>query len=468
MLKFAQHSKHSCQAYSIRLYQSTTQTYNATNKLTKLIQPLTKTEPINYILTTVKIFNNGISKLKVDFLNSLHIQQAELSRQHLLRKSRLDYEKRRQRLRCHEKHGIHLVDKDGKEVGFIPSTRYTFPKHNYQQHQNHVALKGNYLSTRRPQEHLRQITRDLQTTLPTVAAFVVLPGVGYAFLLLGMIFPRLLLSRQFHTREQRWEFSITEYGDRRRWFNILSIDFWGSCMIKMPSLVCEKEEKEIHQIISREEQQPNSPQLSNIESLSYTKMDAGGPVFNKDSMYTLYQLFQQHISSGHQGSTSSSSINQLQSAHLHHLALSNNLTASMLLPKSIRSTFLQTCLPNTYLQSKLITLAEDIIIDDVALIEEGQLDNACIEMTEEEVLDACWLRGLPVGGFASLDSSSISSSTNGSREDEVYQMRKILTNHLLMMKHVMDKRLKRELVRDSTLQLLVVHLTAIRYTMRRR
>ena len=164
MLKFAQHSKHSCQRYSIRLYHSTTQTYNTRNKLIQLIQPLTKTEPINYILTAVKIFNNGISKLKVDFLNSLHIQQAELSRQHLLRKSRLDYEKRRQRLRCHEKHGIHLVNKDGEEVGFIPSTRYTYPKHTHNQQQHHVALKGNYLSTRRPQEHLRQITRDLQTT----------------------------------------------------------------------------------------------------------------------------------------------------------------------------------------------------------------------------------------------------------------------------------------------------------------
>ena len=140
----------------------------------------------------------------------------------------------------------------------------------------------------------------------------------------------------------------------------------------------------------------------------------------------------------------------------------------MLLPKSIRSTFLQTCLPNSYLVSKLITLAEDIIIDDVALIEEGQLDSGCIEMTEEEVLDAVWLRGLPVGGFASLDNSSTSSSTNGSREDEVHQMRKILTSHLLMMKHVMDKRLKGELVRDSTLQLLVLHLPAIRYTIKRR
>jgi len=411
MIKFVQHTKRSCQAYSIRLYQSKTQTHNARNKLIQLIQPLTKTEPINYILTTVKIFNNGISKLKVDFLNSIHIQQAELSRQHLLRKSRLDYEKRRQRLRCHEKHGIHLVNKEGEEVGFIPSTRYTFPKHTHNQQQHHVALKGNYLSTRRPQEHLRQITRDLQTTLPTVAAFVVLPGVGYAFLLLGMIFPRLLLSRQFHTREQRWEFSTTEYGDRRWWFSSLSIDFWGSCMMKMPSIVREEEKEKVHQISGNlQQQQPDSTLSKNIESLAYTTMDAGGPVFNKDSMIKLYELFQQHIS-GHQGSTSSS-INQLQSAHLHHLALSNNLTASMLLPKSIRSTFLQTCLPNSYLVSKLITLAEDIIIDDVALIEEGQLDNACIEMTEEEVLDAVWLRGLPVGGFASLNSSSTSSSTD--------------------------------------------------------
>lgn len=102
-----------------------------------------------------------------------------------------------------------------------------------------------------------------------------------------------------------------------------------------------------------------------------------------------------------------------------------------------------------------MTLAEDIIADDAALIEEGQINIQCCEMREDEVLDACWLRGLPVGRFVH------GVQERNSKDDELHIMRKELTNHLQMMKyaHMMvgnDTSMcsRSELVRDKTLQLL--------------
>jgi len=463
------------------------------NALINSMALFTTIEPIGTVLSKITFFKNGLSRLKVDFLNSLHIQEAELTRQHLLTRIRRDYERRRQRLRVHEKHGIHIVDESGRELAFLPSNSYAHPtkrtKNNsplLSHNPSSSSLSGNYLTTRRPQEHLRQISRDLQITLPTVAAFLLVPFVGYSFVLLGMMFPRLLLSRQFHTREQRWEFATKEYGERRAWYGRLNVDFWGSCMRTMPDLaLCRRrveftivdEQQQTHHFENRGSN--NAPLF--LEPLSYLEMDAAGPVFSKQSMYTLYNLFQCVGEGKGVAASESPSIQSLQPTHLHALALSNNLASPMLLPSNLAPTFLQTCIPSTYLQLKLRTLAEDIIMDDSALIEEGQLDGECSGMTEEEILDACWLRGLPVGSFAQMKGIGVHGSAHG-REGEVHVMRRVLTNHLQMMEAIMAGpsmdtasnvketallRSKRELVRDTRLQLLVLHLPAIRYSMRK-
>ena len=104
-------------------------------------------------------------------------------------------------------------------------------------------------------------------------------------------------------------------------------------------------------------------------------------------------------------------------------------------------------------------------MDDAALIEERQLDSKCIGMNEEEILDACWLRvrGLPVGRFVTMN-VNVQCSTHG-REVEVEMMRMALTHHLQMIEDITKHSPLRELVRDTTLHLLVLHLPAIRYSM---
>jgi len=140
-------------------------------------------------------------------------------------------------------------------------------------------------------------------------------------------------------------------------------------------------------------------------------------------------------------------------------------------------------------------------MDDAALIEEGQLECHCCRMTEEEVLDACWLRGLPLGRFVTVGGTTTAADDrgggggtggnrgNGVDDSQITIMRNVLTNHLQMMKAVMTMkdsslpvhrsssiagmetttgdllRPKGDLVRDATLQLLILHLPAVRYSM---
>ncbi|KAL3805466.1 hypothetical protein ACHAW5_007138 [Stephanodiscus triporus] len=342
-------------------------------------------------------------------------------------------------------------------------------------------------SARRSREHLRRVNRDLSTSLPTAAAFVLVPFVGYAFLFLGMAFPRLLLSRQFHTKGQRSDFGTTEYRRRRGWYETLSNgDFWGCCMRNVPGLVLSRREEE-----GEEEENGVGERIDDGDddvppfsgSLSYLEMDAAGPVLDERSMLTLYRLIRQNFGRDGPGDGAPSVIGKLQPSHLHHLALSNNLASSLLLPPALAPAFLQICLPCWYLVRRLTNLAEDVILDDAALIEEGMSRDGCAGMTDEEVFDACWIRGLPLGPFAATNGGV--DSGGGSVDGEARATRRVLTNHLRMMEAVMSARCgpsmvvatdedmsgslrsRGELVRDPTLRLLILHLHPIRYSLMR-
>ena len=232
-------------------------------------------------------------------------------------------------------------------------------------------------------------------------------------------------------------------------------------------------------------------------------------------MLTLYHLFQSMSGSrnidnnnNYHGNIHPPSIASLPLTHLQSLSLSCNLSSSIPLPSStVAPWFLQTFLSSRYLVQKLTSLAEDIILDDVALLKDAQLDDECNGMTEEEVLDACWLRGLPVGRFVNavhsddagdviidnlgnVDRSSPTNSDTNTKTDalkkehvwkDIQIMRLLLTDHLQMMQTIMTLdpssqfsssetagaalRSKGSLVRDVTLQLLILHLPAIRYQM---
>lgn len=218
-----------------------------------------------------------------------------------------------------------------------------------------------------------------------------------------------------------------------------------------------------------------------LDPLTYVEMDAAGPVFDKQSMRILYNLCHKHTSNNDHTKGRYSIMDNLQPTHLHSIGLSNNLATTLALPTTVACMVLQTIVPSVYLKRKLIALAEDIILDDIALIEEDQISTDCMGLMDEEVLEACWIRGLPVGRFVTVNNNVSGSACRSGTEDEVQIMRRVLKNHLQMMEAIMACRSdsgcargdtstslcsRSELVRDSTLLLLVLHLPAIRYRMR--
>lgn len=421
----------------------------------------TSFEPYRQVTKLISRFTVGLRRLMGDVMNYRYIQEATLTRATLDRKIQRDTQMRRHRLRLNERHGIRVVGaRDGRELMFLPSDNYLYPRRRKGGRSRTRDTSRDWTSKRRPQEHLRQLARDLNVTAPTVFVSMA-PFVGYAFMVMGMLFPRLLLSRQFHTKEQRDEFAMEEYGQRVRYYGRLSGAFWGSCMRSMPRLretgsqVAEVENK----------QWPDACLPSYLEPFRYTSRDAAGPVFDRCTMQILYKLMMAINSDGRQ----SAAIRRLSSGHLESLALANNLLSA--LPFSL--------VPTVYVRSKLGTLAEDILMDDAALIEEMGGDALCGGMTDDEVLDACWLRGLPVGRFVNVGGSVRSGIHR--REEEMQEMRIALSNHLGMMKVLMpecrplpadgiqsspENRYRGALVRDDALKLLVLHLPAVRFCMK--
>jgi len=384
-------------------------------------------DPINRLHGTITHFKNGLNRLIDDYHLARCIHDATMTR-------------------------VSLMQRNGR---LPPKNKKTYPD-------------------RRAREHLRQFGRDVAITLPTVAAFVLLPVVGNVALFLGMAFPRYLLSRQFHTAEQRREFAMEEYGSRRAWFVSLihdDDDTTTNYNASSPSSSSLRPK-----VIRNGMKEKNRQQLA--------MMDVAGPIYDESSMSSLYEcILDRH-----------SSIDALSRSHLVNLALANNLSSSLLLPSSIAPPFVRSCVPSTYLIRKLTTLAEDIIMDDIAMIDEGyhhcynhdvddHVDRGgdnhhyCVGMTDIEVFEACYIRGLPVGRFATAHDGI---KGNNSKEGEALATRKLLAYYLQMMDMVMNQKSddddddtvfssnsssssKGELVRNGTLQLLVLHIHAIRY-----
>jgi hypothetical protein len=438
---------------------------------------------------SINQFRRGLSRLYDDYVISLHIREAERTRQFL----------RRRMLQEEEDRGGGGVRRRLHPSTYLVKRRITSP----------------IMPNRRSSEHIRQISRDLSISLPTAAAFVLVPFVGYAFVFLGMAFPRLLLSRQFHTEEQRYDFGTLEYQRRLIWYERLSFgDFWGWCMMNVPKLEYVRGDRDG---MAAGEDGEDGRGLRRINSLTYLEMDAAGPVFDDGSMHALCDMIRRNVGRGRSSYddgwggedggelTTSAMMRNLQSSHLHHLSLSNNIGSRILLPHMLVPYFLQTCTPRTYLERRLTTLAEDMILDDAALIEESHHSSSigndggryCVGMTDMEVFDACWIRGLPVGRFATADYRDVKDdcdARDGGDKGVNVAIRRILANHLRMMEAIMSVgrgptltttgtvvpegdegadamgplRPRGELVRDTTLHLLVLHLPSIRYGLRRK
>ena len=155
--------------------------------------------------------------------------------------------------------------------------------------------------------------------------------------------------------------------------------------------------------------------------LKVRKGDQAGPLFDALPLYRLFD----HFSSGF-----------IPRQQMVHIAKVSGMTTPLLY-----------FVPKLFIRYSLRSIATDIILDDSNLILENHKSINCESLTDDEVLDACSLRGLPCGSDLSFD-----------------EMRKLLTNYLVIMEPIHTLIGKDRLLENNGI-MFVLHLQAIRLKM---
>lgn len=270
---------------------------------------------------------------------------------------------------------------------------------------------------RREHEEQRRLKEDLRKVLPIVAMWVIpIPFIGSILVSFAVMFPRQTLSRQFLNPYQRQLFASIEYRQCKGNFYTLGEYVFNSLMI--------------------------SAKRINISSL---ENDAAGPVLDLMPFYAVFAnaLPEKEAKNFVLPVGKLSSLELYPREHLISLALANGLYQH--LPEPLSTLATRIC---PWLRQEIRRMGTNITNDDTLLLEEAYDSNECESMTDEEVMDACLVRGLPV---------TVSCE----------EMRVCLTNHLTMIR-TLKERIPSEKRKDSqSLKLLTMHLSSIRYYLRK-
>jgi hypothetical protein len=292
---------------------------------------------------------------------------------------------------------------------------------------------------RRQLEQRRQFLSDIQIALPTVALFM-LPIIGYAAPLLAFAFPRQLLSRQFHTAWQQRTYATEEYNVRKLYY------------VKLTDLL-------IRRYQSYDKDATTTTIVGSLLSSNAPILyDEAGPVICNMKLFVQFifhtitttmsrsSTLRMHnplefagIESSLDMSTLSNCtmLDSLSREHLHLLFMTTGYTK---LPPYVATLLYNKYLfPSSIMKSVLRNVGSSIVHDDASLLQDlGDLSHnydlcALHHLTDEEVLEACTLRGLPVD-------TDIKSTM---------QMRKCLYNHLLQMGDVKSILSQQEVKADT-------------------
>jgi hypothetical protein len=251
---------------------------------------------------------------------------------------------------------------------------------------------GLHFIPRRQAEQQRKLIRDLvKVAIPVSIAS--LPLVGNSIFILCAWKPSLFLSSHFYKRECHRIFVHDEYRNRVGAYEDCAKDFWNTVMTR-----------------------PSDIQL-NLQG-----RDEAGPIFDALPLYRLFDQF--------------------NSAFIPRQQMVNIAKASgMAFP-------LLWIVPGAFIRYRLNSIAKDIILDDSNLIIENHTKFNCESLTDDEVLDACSLRGLSCDLNQSFDS-----------------MRTVLSNYLTMMEPIHKVVGKDTLLGNNDGVMFVLHLQAIRLKM---
>jgi len=206
---------------------------------------------------------------------------------------------------------------------------------------------------RRIVEFRRQLKHDLSIVIPVAVGYVVVPVLGNIFVVLAFLSPRASLSRQFLTWEQIRQFAALDDSYRQRYYY-----------------------RDIFKIFERKK--GDNEHNCDLEEFCKQKL--------QDS-----------------GSTSSIlKLDELPRENLITLALSQGTPFTNLHP-SVAIPFYTYCIPTLYIRSKIQSIRDDIFVDDILLIRDKESDKLALsQLTDEDVLEACVLRGLPCSRRTSI------------------------------------------------------------------
>lgn len=283
--------------------------------------------------------------------------------------------------------GMKLLAKDVQQYYNIQSASQS-------QHNSWTNKGGINYIPRRQSEQQRQLIRDLYKVAGPVA-FVNIPILGNTIFLLIAWKPNFFLSKHFYNYQHHRRFVSEEYRSRRGAFESTANDFFSTIMMRS-----------------------NSSQLR--DQLCIQKGDNAGVFLD---VLQLYKICQQ--------------INWKSIPKYQLVQLGEMLGMTR---------FYLNIIPDSVVLSHLKARVKDIVLDDGNLLKEKQHEKNCASLSDEEVLDACALRGLPCQLGQSYD-----------------DMRESLTNHLKMMKTVHDQVGKHTLITEISGVMFMLYLQPIRF-----
>lgn len=275
---------------------------------------------------------------------------------------------------------------------------------------------------RRQLEQRRQFLLDLQIALPTVSLFM-LPIVGYIAPLLATVFPRQMLSKQFQTTSQHRKFAQVEYNMRKVYFAQLT-DLLIRCYHNLDkdttTTIVGLTSSNLPAIYDEA-----GPVICNmgllIKIIFYPMI---GTATGTLRMHSFLESEAHGTNLNISALSTCAVLEALSKEHLHILFMTSGYTK---LPLSVANfVYNRYLFPSEILKSIVRKVGSNIVHDDASLLRElGDMvhhhdSSALSRLTDDEIFEACLLRGLPID----LDNIS------------TFQMRKCLFNHLLQMRSV--------------------------------
>lgn len=248
---------------------------------------------------------------------------------------------------------------------------------------------------RRQHEQQRRFVEDAWKVGPLILAYLP-PIIGYIPMLLAIVAPRQVLSRRFHNSYEIRTYSEIQFQQRRSEFAGVAEKFISSTAMG---------------------------RKLTVDDVTIVGEDSAGPIFDAYPFSTVFQ---------YRAGTSSlyklrrgflSDIDSIPLEYLREFALAVGVNQTLPHWMSVQVTaFLPAFVIRGWVRRIAIAVAED----DFLLLSEDADDFGCVSLTDQEVIDASLMRGLPIN-------------------IPIDEMRHCLTNHLMMVAKAKERAVNRPL-----------------------